>query len=111
MNTGRCKKSNLRFEEVIHYFFVGLDEMCLMSDAHGNLQVVAAANKKKQEKLPQYCRVAITIVQTGTIGGTNGPTIFLLKGTKRKKTFTDTFLERHGMAKGSAIIMTGRTPT
>ena len=106
LNTGRCKKSNLRFEQVLHHFIVGLDEMCLMSDAHGNLQVVAAADKKKHEKLLQDCRVSITIVRTGTVGGTTGPTIFLLKGTKRKHAFSDAFLERHGMAKGSTIIMT-----
>ena len=80
--------------------------MCLVSEAHGNLQMVAAADKKKHEKLLQDCRVSITIVRMRTIGGTTGPNIFLLKGNKRKHVFSDAFLERHGMAKGSTIIMT-----
>lgn len=64
-NTGRCKKSNKSFGEVIQHFIVGLDEMCLMSDMHGNLRVIGAAGKTKHEKLLQDSRVSITIVRTG----------------------------------------------
>jgi hypothetical protein len=34
-------------------FLTGLDEMCLMSDVHGDLCVFASADKKRQEKLLQ----------------------------------------------------------
>lgn len=49
-NTGLCKKSNKSFPWVMEHFIIGLDEMCLMSDAHGDLRVIAAADKKKHEK-------------------------------------------------------------
>ena len=52
-NNGLCQKSEKTFGEVMPEFLIGLDEMCLMSDAHGDLRVVASANKKKQEKLLQ----------------------------------------------------------
>ena len=106
VNTGRCRKTNKLFGEVMHHFIIGLDEMCIMSDAHGDLRVVACAQKKKHEKLLQDCRVSITMVRTGTTGGTTGPTIFILKGAKRRKEFTNKFLLKYGCAVGSTIIMT-----
>ena len=68
--------------------------MCLMSDHHGNQYVIACAEKKKHEKLLQDSRVSITMVCTGSVGGTTGPTMFLLKGAKqhRRKEFSDKFL-------------------
>ena len=105
-NTGLCKKSNKSFPWVMEHFIIGLDEMCLMSDAHGDLRVIAAADKKKHEKLLQDSRVSITIVRTGTVGGTTGPTIFLVKGEKVRKHYTDDWLVRHGCAIGSRIIAT-----
>ena len=53
-----------------------------------------------------YSRASITIVRTGTVGGTTGPTIILLKGEKKNPIYTDEFLVKHGMAPGSTIIMT-----
>ncbi len=88
------------------HFIVGLNKMCLMSDAHGDLRVFGSANKKKHKKLLQDSRVSITVVKTGTVAGDTGPTIFLLKGTKKRAFFTDDFFVRHGMAIGSTIVMT-----
>ena len=54
-----------------------------------------------------YCSLAsITIVRTGTVGGTTGPSIILLKGEKKNPIYMDEFLVKHGMAPGSTIIMT-----
>jgi hypothetical protein len=105
-NTGLCKLSGKSFGEVMPNFIVGLDKMCLMSNCHGDLRVFAVADKKKQEKLLQDCRCSITVVRTGTASGITGPTIFLLKGTKRCNNFNDDYLFRYGMAKGSTILMT-----
>ena len=105
-NTGLCPVTKKTFGELMRYFIIGLDKMCIMSDAHGNLHVIASADKKKHEKLLQDCRCSITLVRTGVIAGTTGPTIFLLKGTKKWKEFTGAFLEKHGCAKGSTIVMT-----
>ena len=107
-NTGLCGRSGKTFGEVIEHFIWGLDEMCLMSDHHGNLHVIACAEKKKHEKLLQDTRVSITMVRIGSVGGTTGPTIFLLKGAKqnRRKEFSDEYLVRHGCAPGSTIVMT-----
>lgn len=74
-NIGICKKSGKSFGEVMSHFVIGLDEMCIMSDAHGSLHVIGAADKKKHEKLLQDSRCSITIVRTGTCAGTTGPTI------------------------------------
>jgi hypothetical protein len=90
-NTGLCKWSGKSFSEVMGHFIVGLDEMCLMSDAHGHLRVFGSANKKKHEKLLQDLRVSITVVRTGTVAGDTGPTIFLLKGMKKRAFFTNNF--------------------
>ena len=106
-NLGLCKKSGKTFGEIMSHFIIGLDEMCIMSDAHGTLRVFGAADKKKHEKLLRDTRNSITIVRTGTCAGTTGPTIFLLKGKgKPKAAFTDEFLLKHGLALGSTIIMT-----
>lgn len=106
INTGLCQKSGKTFGEVMPHFLIGLDEMCLMSDSHGDLRVVDSADKKRQEKLLQDSRCSITVVRTGTMAGTTGPTYFLLKGTKCKKNFNDDYLVRYRMHPGSAIIMT-----
>ena len=92
-NTGLCKLSGKSFGA---QFIIDLDEMCLMSDCYGNLYVFAAADKKKQEKLLQDCRCSITVVHAGTVAGTTGPIMFLLKGTKRRKYFNDNYLLRYG---------------
>ena len=97
-NTGLCKLSGKSFGESMPHFIIGLDEVCLMSDCHGNLCVFAASDKKKQEKLMQDCCCSITVVRTSTVTGTTGPTMFLLKGTKRRKHFNDNYLLRYGMA-------------
>jgi hypothetical protein len=81
-NTGLCKRSRKSFGEVMGHFIVGLDEMCLLSDTHGDLHVFGSADRKKHEKLLQDLRVSITVVRTGTVAGDTGPTIFFLKGTK-----------------------------
>ncbi len=88
-NTGLCKLSGKSFGEIMPNFIVGLDEMCLMSDCHGDLRVFAAANKKKQEKLLQDCCCSITVVRTVTASGITGPTILFLKGTKRDNNVND----------------------
>ena len=105
-NTGLCQSSGKRFCWVMEHFIIGLDEMCLMSDQHGGLQVIGASDKKKHEKLLQDSRVSITIVRTGTVGGTTGPTIFLIKGDKVRKHYSDEFLVRNGCAPGSTVIAT-----
>jgi hypothetical protein len=89
-NTGLCKQSGKTFGEVIGHFIVGLNEMCLMSDVHGDLRLFGSADKKKHEKLLQDLCMSITVVRMGTVAGDTGPTIFLLKGTK-KRVFSPTF--------------------
>ena len=50
-NTGVCRVTGKTFGELIPHFIVGLDEMCLLSDAHGDLRVIGAANKSKHEAM------------------------------------------------------------
>ena len=44
VNIGLCKKSGKTFGEVMSHFIVGLDEMCIMSDFHGNALVFGSAD-------------------------------------------------------------------
>ena len=44
--------------------------------------------------------------RTGVAAGHNGPTVFLLKGKKRKSGFNETFLRQEGCALGLTICMT-----
>jgi hypothetical protein len=104
-NTGLCKLWGKSFGEIMPHFIIGLDEMCLMSGCHGDLRVFAASDKKKQEKLLQDCHCSITVVRTGTVAGTTGPTMLLLKGTNRRNHFNDDYLLQYGMAPGSKVIM------
>ncbi len=105
-NTGLCKLSGKSFGELMPHFIIGLDEMCLMSDCHSDLHVFAVSDKKKQEKLLQDSRCSISVIRTGTVAGTTGPTMFLLKGAKCRKHFNEDYLLRYGMAPGSKVIMT-----
>ena len=88
------------------HFIAGLDEMCIASDFHGNAHIIGSADKKKHEKICQDSCISITIVCTGTVAGTTGPTIFVLKGTKYRRAYDDEYLKQHGLAEGSTISMT-----
>ena len=93
----------------MEHFIIGLDKMCLMSDAHGNLYAINAADKEKHEKLLHDCRVSITVVRIGMVVGTTGLTFFLLKGkvsTNMKKSFSDAVLMAKDLAYGSTTIFT-----
>ena len=77
-----------------------------MADAHGNLRIVGAADKKKHERKTGEVRCSITIYRSGVSNGGNGPTGFLMKGKKKRPGFTDQFLVRNGCEPGSTVIMT-----
>ena len=79
--------------------------MCLMGDAHRNCEIIGSMDKKKHEKLLQDGQVSITVICTRSVGRFTGPTVFLLKGEKKKKHYTDEFLVRTRCALGSTIIM------
>eukprot|EP00978_Attheya_sp_CCMP212_P000306 scaffold593_cov31-Attheya_sp.AAC.1 len=107
-NIGICPVTRKTFGELMDAFVIGLDEMSIAADHAGNIRIVAAANKKKHEKILQDSRFSITVVRTGNTNGSTGPTIFLGKGThaNRHKDMTDEWLLQQGMAPGSTIIMT-----
>jgi hypothetical protein len=77
-----------------------------MSDGH-NMMVIGSRDKAKHDIHLHYGCKSITIVRTGTPGGSTGPTIFILKGSSNKsrhKCFTDKFLVKYGCAPGSTIL-------
>ena len=45
-NTRLCRKTVNTFGNTIVHFIVGLDKLCLVSDAFGDLYVIGAANLK-----------------------------------------------------------------
>ena len=52
------------------------------------------------------CRALCTMYRTGTLGGNNGPTVFVMQGIHRRSGYTDRFLEENGAEPGSTIQMT-----
>ena len=53
-NRGLCAKTKKSFGELMEHFIVGLDEMCIMSDAHGTLRVIGSADKKNMRN---FCKI------------------------------------------------------
>jgi hypothetical protein len=105
-NTGVCNKTGKSFGELIDHFILGSDETNLVADADGDLKIVGEKGKKKHEKKVADYRGLITMYRTGVAAEHNGPTVFLLKGKKRKPEFNETFLKQDGCALGSTICMT-----
>ena len=102
-----------------------------MASANRDCRVIGFAGKLKHERNIMDSRASITAYRTGTVGGSTGPTIILLKGTKLRRgyvtifilqiwyytassyicvwclhNYSDTFLRKYGLANGSTIIMT-----
>ena len=69
------------FDDLKDHFTGNFDETCFMSNAHGDIKVVATNKKIKTEKISDDCRASITSCRTGTAAGTQGSFIFLAKGT------------------------------
>ena len=44
-NVGLCKKSGKTFGEVVYNFIIGMDEMCIMSDTHGDIKMIISEDK------------------------------------------------------------------
>ena len=49
-----CKNTAKTFGELMHNFFLGLDEACIMADDGRNIRIIGAANRKKHEKIIAY---------------------------------------------------------
>ena len=77
--------------ELIDHFILGGDETTLIAEADGDLRIVGEKGKKKHEKKVADYQGLITMYRTGIAAGHNGPTVFLLKGKKRKSGFNETF--------------------
>ena len=50
-STGRCKKTGKSFGEVVPFFVLGLDDMCIMLDSCSDSKVIVLADKKKHEEM------------------------------------------------------------
>ena len=101
-----CNKTGKSFGELTDRFILGGDNTNLIADADGDLRIVGEKEKKKHEKKVANYRGSITMYRTGIAAGHNDPTVFLLKGKKRKSGFNETFLRQEGWALGSTICMT-----
>ena len=104
-NGGKCPRSGKVFKDLMIHFVIGGDETCLLA-SDGSVKIIGDAEKRKHEINTGNSRTSITIYRTGSVAGATGPTGFLPPGVRRKTGYTDAFLERHGCAKGSTIVMT-----
>ena len=50
-NGGLCKNTGKTFGELMQHFVLGLDKACIMADAGGNIKIIGAADRKKNEKI------------------------------------------------------------
>lgn len=87
------------------HFIVGRDETCMMG-SDGNTCTTRSSDRKKHEKKLLDLRASITMCRVGNANGNTGPTIWLLKGQKKRKKFSNGHLIKNGAAHGSAMLMT-----
>jgi len=104
-NTGVCRKTGKTFGELINHFIVGTDKSCLMVDSSGKAIVGEVGQRKHKKKRVDY-RGSISMLQTGSTTGSNGPTLFLMQGKRRNSVFSDGFLMANGAAEGSTVVTT-----
>ena len=90
----------------MHHFIIGGDEYCFMASANSDCRVIGWRNKKEHEEKIADTRASITAYQTGAVGGSQGPTVMLMKETRKRTGYSNRFLEKHGYFKGSTVIMT-----
>ena len=90
----------------MHHFIIAGDESCFMASANGGCRVIGSRNKKKHEKNIADTRASITAYRTGAVGGSQGSTVMLMKGTRKRTGYSNRFLEKHDCCKGSTVIMT-----
>ena len=94
------------FGEVMAHFVWGSDEKSICTDHNGNVKIIGSAGERKHKNILQDSRVSITLVRTGSAGGSTDPTDFLLKGENATVIILIVFLEDRGLAPGSTVIMT-----
>ena len=99
-NTGVCNLCGKTFGELIEYFICGGDETCFQATEDGSLQIVGSAGRKKHEKKAHDSRVSITLYRIGFVSGNSGPTIFLLKGERKRRWYNDGWLLKKGREDG-----------
>jgi len=105
-NQGLCHLTGLTFGEVMHHFITGGDKTSFMASEDGSIRVIGSVGNRKTEKQMSDSRQSITMYRTGSVAGDTGPTVFLLKGQRKKAGYTDAFLLKHGASIGSTIVMT-----
>jgi hypothetical protein len=105
LNTGVCYVTGKAFGELIQHFILGGDDTCMQGNA-GSLQIVGSVERKKRNVNYNDGRTSITMYRIGAVSGDQGPTTFLLKGTRKPHGFTDNFLEKNGAALRSTLVMT-----
>jgi hypothetical protein len=103
-NTRQCQLTSKMFGEVMPHFLIGLDKMCLMSEAHGNLRVFASADKKTGEVATRLTLLHRICAHRNNVGH-NWVNIFPDERMTCRKHFTIDYLMKYGMKPGSTIIM------
>ena len=78
-NTGVCRRTGKLFGELIEHFIIGGGKTCLIAESDGSMKIIGGFGRKKHDKKVPDCRSYITMYQTGTAGGINGPTTFVVK--------------------------------
>ena len=101
-----CRVTGKSFGELIEHFMIGIDETCLIADYDGYMRIIGEFGKRKHENMSGYCHASAKMCCTGTAGGSNTPTVFLMEGKNRRSDFSDEYLAESGCAVGSTIKMT-----
>jgi hypothetical protein len=104
-NTGVSLLTGQTFGELI-------DQLMFFGDETGftamdnKLKIIGDKLRPKHEKKSNDSRVSVSFYRCANAAGVEGPTAFLPGGTRRRAAFTNAFLEEHGAAPGSILVMT-----
>ena len=82
-NMGVCRKTGKTFGELISHLVVGWNESCMMRYADGEWKILGKAGGNKHKRIMSDYRGSITMHQSGSYAGHNGPTAFMMKCKKR----------------------------
>ena len=90
----------------MEHFLISGDETNLIANPDGEMKTIGEFGRRKHEKKVSDCRSSATMFRTGTAGGNNGPTVFIMAGKRVQQGYDSKYLIWHGAVPGSSIQMT-----
>ena len=77
-----------------------------MADNDGNMKIIGEFGRRKHKKRVSDCKASATMYRSGSAGGNNGPTVFIMAGERVATGHTPDCLINNGAETGSSVQMT-----